>query len=58
MSADKNSKLFDTLMVFQKEVFEKVDFEKNQHMKISMQNYQGRVMYCEIYIAIKYLHAT
>ena len=39
--ARSGSKLFDTLMVFPKELFEKVDFEKNQQTtkKHGMQNY-------------------
>ena len=33
------SKLFDTLIVFLKEFFEKVDFEKKSRQQKSMQNY-------------------
>ena len=33
------SKLFDTLMIFLKEFFETVDFEKNQQTTKSMNNY-------------------
>ena len=33
------SKLFDTLMVFLKEFFEKVDFENNQQKTKSMEDY-------------------
>ena len=35
------SKLFDTLMVFLKEFFEKVDFEKISRRQKSMKNYPG-----------------
>ena len=35
------SKLFDTLMVFLKELLEKIDFEKNQQTTKIMKNYPG-----------------
>ena len=35
------SKLFDNLMVFLKEFFEKIDFEKNQMTKNHEKNYPG-----------------
>ena len=35
------SKLFDTLMVFLKEFFKKVDFEKYQQTKKKMKNFPG-----------------
>ena len=35
------NKLLDTLMVFLKEFFEKVDFEKNQRTTKSMKNFPG-----------------
>ena len=44
---DLDPKLFDTLMVFLKEIFKKVDFEKkNQQTTKSMQNYpEGKDFY-------------
>ena len=36
---DLDPKLFDTLMVFPKEFFKKVDFEKNQQTTKNMQHY-------------------
>ena len=38
---DLDPNCFDTLMVFLKEYFEKVDFEKNQQTTKNMQNYPG-----------------
>ena len=41
-TVSSGSKLFDTLMVFLKEFFEKIDFEKNQLMtKKRMKSYPG-----------------
>ena len=40
--ARSGSKLFDTLMVFLKEFFEKIDFEKNQQMTNKQSNSSSR----------------